>query len=56
MHGDQIQERGLSFQVADGFERCYRVVVQCHKSKMFSIRRESSSIFAVRLERSEADA
>ena len=56
MHGDEIQERGLAFAVADGFERRDGIVIESHRSRMFSMRCESSSIFAVRLERSEAEA
>ena len=56
MHGDQIEERSLPLQVADGFECRDRIVVESHRSRMFSIRWLSSSILAVREERSEAEA
>lgn len=56
MHGDQIQERGLASDIADSFERLNGVVVHRYNSRMFSMRCESSSIFAVRVARSEAEA
>jgi hypothetical protein len=56
MNGSQIEERGLALQVADGLERLYRIVVQFHRSRMFSIRWWSSSIFEVTADRSEAEA
>ena len=56
MHGDQIEERGFPFQVTDGLKRRDGIVVQRHRSRMFSMRWLSYSILALSEARSADEA